>query len=454
MHSPRRWENWETFGPAAREVIIDFYLVHKRPPVQKELTAIGAGWLRNAAQVYHGGYLAVLKRLHIKPNQKHRSKKRRGDWDTFSREARPVIQQLVQQLGHLPSQKELRQAGHHWIVTAAYYHYHGIVDLYERLGYPVQEFRRNWKWEDFARMAKPILEAEITRLGRTPYWHEMKSSACLRRILRPAQQKFGGYRKVLRQLGLAPTPLKCPQRGTGLADWPTFVAACRPFIAQFVAEHGRPPFRPEMKRLGHYRFVAAAVRHHNGYVRALQQMGFTVDPRQVQHPQRGWSSVTNQLQALRKHFPDYLALGVMPSSVMVIRREGGLYAHWVKDERRWSQIASDFGLMDSRPGKRVMLHVQSVKEALSFFEHHHRWPLMRECSPTLRHWRWKKTTTWEKLFSRTTLTKQALDVLVDRWRTHLKWCQQNQPELLRPRTRIMNRLIIARNDSMPTRLSV
>lgn len=454
MKAAQKWQDWEVFAPAAKAVLEEYYFTLHRCPTIKELATGGHRWIANAAIVFHGGYVATLKRLKFPYQRVKRTRRQRANWAVFSRQARAVLDQMVAKLGRLPKQKELKAAGYHWLVTAAYYHHDGLVNVYDRLGYDTTGIQRPWKWKEFAPIAKRIIEAERLRLGRTPYWHEMLAKRSLRWILYPCQEKFGGYRAVLRRLGIPPTEDNNSQRGTGLADWSVFEAAVRPIIDAFVAANGRVPYVPEMKSLGQGRYVSAAGNHHGGYIKALQRMGYPLNALQQRPKHHGWRSVEKQRAALREHFPEHWRLGIMPSSTAIARSLGGLHGYIAREKRTWGEVARSFGLIEARPGLRILHYTRSVIEALDFYETHRRWPKGSEASATLRRLRWSHHMTWGEFFHRTDLTKQAMNILVERWHAHAEWCRHHKPEARLKRIRIMNRLVIVRNgSSAPSRPS-
>lgn len=440
-----RWADWAIFEPAARKYLSNFHRLHHRSPRYRELLAGNGHWFIHASKKYHGGFRHVMARLGFRLAARERPVTRRSNWETFSADAGPIIATYVKRLRRPPTQPELRDDGLHWLVSASNMHHGGLLTVYERLGYNVEHRKSHALWKPFSRAALPILQQLQLQLGHVPLGQEVKAAG-YSWIFNASYQHHGGFRQVLRRLGFKPT-VQRSLSGRGLANWSELERQFKPVLQQFVNQHGRPPFLSELVKLGYKNLYFAARNHHSGYLVSLRRMGFEPDVRQCHNKPQGWSYLPRRRQTIAQNFPEFVRLGIMPSSGMVKRKCPGLCAYWTWRRRKWSLIAAELNLEPYRTGEPMIAHVQAVTEALTFFESHRRWPMWREMSSRLRYFR--QQSSWLQFFNQTSLTKPLLELLAQRWIEHVEWCRRNHPHALRLHMKQMNRIIISRNYLVP-----
>ncbi len=248
---------------------------------------------------------------------------------------------------------------------------------------------------------------------------------------------------------------------SGWKDWELFAPAVRHVLDRISLELNYTPRGYELRARRHQWILSAAYRYHGGYLAVLDRLGWPRPPRRHRPrrpppptdwnrqqangfvPRGFWHQRSHQLHVLRQGYADDLAWGVMPASTRVAKRHAGLAVHWLRSPGGWPAAAAAFNLMTPTDGRRQRIRYAIINEALSFYEHHWRWPHPRECSHSLRFRRWQRGGSWTSVLEGIHFHPRIIERLQSRWKLHYAWAGQHQDQTqVQQATRVINQLII------------
>ena len=214
-----------------------------------------------------------------------------------------VIDDLLEEFGYLPSERQLRRLGRFSLIKVIY-HCGGFRKLRETLGEPVKK-RTTEYWQDFANI-KAELEAIRRQLGHFPSQSELyslKKAALLSAIAR----HHGGLIEVKKSFQVEDTA-----RPRGY--WQIWENAELELEEVIKRNNGEFPGLEIMNQLGYSRLASALQRHHGGINAVRKRMGYG-DP--IQKPANYWKDWNNIVRELEEiiqkvgHFPTYSELNTM-----------------------------------------------------------------------------------------------------------------------------------------------
>lgn len=120
------WKDWDHFAQCIRPIIQGYISRENQVPSGKRLERDGYGWIVSAAQNYHGGYQAVLRRLGLQPPPLPQTGNGLGNPVNFRREFKRVAWMLFQKLGRTPSRRHFLDAGYWGLISAAHRNHGGF----------------------------------------------------------------------------------------------------------------------------------------------------------------------------------------------------------------------------------------------------------------------------------------------------------------------------------------
>ncbi len=164
-------------------------------PSDRKLRELKMNQISRSISKYHGGFSAVRKKMGYKPLE--RPKGYWQNWNNFEKELQPIIDQL----GHFPTQQDLKNFNFQAIIQTFKYH-GGVNTVRNKMGYkPIRKTKGYWEdWDNFEKELQPIIE----QLGHFPTQQEVykfkKSS-----INRAISQYHRGLEAVKQKMGYSET---------------------------------------------------------------------------------------------------------------------------------------------------------------------------------------------------------------------------------------------------------
>ncbi len=169
-----------------------------RMPNDPEMNARGLSSLSEAIRREHGGFDQVRIRLGIQTPLERAPWKH---WNEFQN-VRAAILPIAEELGRMPTAKELHARGQGGLVSAIDQRFGGFREVEKRLGLPESPRKVRGHWQSFEHVATALAPV-IAELGRMPKAKELiargRSSASVAIVSR-----FGGFPAVAVRLGLGP----------------------------------------------------------------------------------------------------------------------------------------------------------------------------------------------------------------------------------------------------------
>lgn len=164
-------------------------------PTKEDFARLGEGALLGAIQAHHGGLRSVARRLGYEPTQVES-----GYWAHFPN-LEAELRRIAEQLGHFPTETELRKMKKGSLCVSAVTHHGGMRAVRARMGYtPIRSDRTDLK--DFS-VVESLLLPVIERLGRFPTGTEMEQLE-LAYLMKAIYQYHHGMVAVCRKMGCDP----------------------------------------------------------------------------------------------------------------------------------------------------------------------------------------------------------------------------------------------------------
>ncbi|MDP9358965.1 MAG: hypothetical protein M3R02_27540 [Chloroflexota bacterium] len=256
-------------------------------------------------------------------------------WKTVE-DLRPHLDPIVEELGRMPTQDELKERGLGYLIDAVqkFGRQHEVA---KALGYRY-EGRRSWtQVEDL----RPHLDPIVVELRRMPSPTELQQRN--QPGLTSAIRKFGGPGQVARLLGYPYFPHK---------SWAE-IEDLRPHLDPIVAEVGRMPSQRELEdrqRLD----LANAIGKFGGFPAVAQALGYP-------HRARGsWRTVED----LQPHLePIAIDLGRMPTARELVERGRTDLTNAIGKLGGYPQVASTLGYFHHAPS--AWTTIESLREPLA-----------------------------------------------------------------------------------------
>ena len=184
------WKNWNNVKVELERIIEST----GHFPTQSEIYCLNKS-LPTRISEYHGGLYKVRERLGYQPKEE----KPRGFWKDFNN-IKKELEQIIQEIGHFPSQKEVVDLGRRGMVGAIVTHFCGLDKLRSKLGYRNRHEKPKGFWKDWNN-AKNELEKIITDIGHFPTAGEFRENYSL---LLALGKYHGGLRRIRELFGYEP----------------------------------------------------------------------------------------------------------------------------------------------------------------------------------------------------------------------------------------------------------
>ncbi len=256
-------------------------------------------------------------------------------WKTIE-DLRPHLDPIVEELGRMPTQDELKMRGCGYLIDAIQ-KFGRQSQVAASLGYPY-EGRTYW---DSVQDLRPHLDPIVAELGRMPSPSELKHRNYPG--LTSAIRKFGGPEQVARLLGYTYFP---PKSWAKIED-------LRPHLDPIVAEVGRMPSQRELEdrqRLD----LANAIGKFGGFPAVAQALGYP-------HRARGsWRT----MEDLQPHLdPIAIELGRMPTARELVERGRTDLTNAIGKLGGYPLVASTLGYSHHAP--TAWTTIESLREPLA-----------------------------------------------------------------------------------------
>ena len=229
--------------------------------------------LGQAMHVHHGGINAVRTRMGYKERIKPF-----GYWEE---NLESVLQKLIEQLGHFPTQEELKKVG--GINRAINLKYGGLIQARKVYGFEeIVKPKGYWRvWENI----EPILKKLIEELGHFPTQNELKENGY--QSVSDALRKYhGGISCVREKMGFE--QLKKPMRYWTLENT---IEECK----RLIEETGNIPTQDRLKELG-LTSLTAAISKYGGMHELREKFG----KKSPERRKRFWRDEKNAVDAYRQ----------------------------------------------------------------------------------------------------------------------------------------------------------
>lgn len=189
--------HWDDFANVERE-IRSIVAEIGRMPNDPEMNARGLSSLSDAIRRRHGGFEAVRVRLEIQVPLERAPWKHWNDFENV----RIALIPVAEELGRMPTAKELHARDHGGLVSAINQRHGGFRVVEKRLGLPESPRKVRGHWHAFEHIAETLAPV-IAELGRMP-----KAKELIARGLSSASvaivSHHGGFPAVAVRLGLGP----------------------------------------------------------------------------------------------------------------------------------------------------------------------------------------------------------------------------------------------------------
>jgi hypothetical protein len=184
--------NLESWSGLRRE-LDKIYALHPKLnrvlPSKVWLLANSHSSISNAIQQYHGGFIAVRQRLKQKLLRKNN-----GYWKVW-KNYNEEMQDIVDTLGHFPTQTELSDLGRNDLIISATRRWMGLGNVRKKMGYEsIRKPKNYWSWENMRDELKKL----VSTLGYFPSQIEFKKMNL--DSLNGAINRHGGMVKVQHRL--------------------------------------------------------------------------------------------------------------------------------------------------------------------------------------------------------------------------------------------------------------
>ena len=245
------WENFERVEDTVRPLVVEL----GRLPTDGELCERGLSTL--ARHIYRklGGFALLRQRLGVPETNV-----RWNDFAEMERGIRPVIDEL----GHMPTQRELQNRKFYGAIRAIQKTHGGFDAVADRLGATYAP-RRRVRSNDFSLVERTIAPI-VEELGRMPTSDEIKSRGAAW-LVRAIITHHGGFAAVEVRLGLCGDGRKRPKNFWG--DFANVEAS----IVPVIAELGRMPRKRELEERG-LNSLNNAIASHGGFPAVAARLGF------------------------------------------------------------------------------------------------------------------------------------------------------------------------------------
>ena len=297
-----------------------------RLPSYNELAACGASYLVDAIAKF-GGPARVSDALgyaYLGPRSWERPE-----------DLRPDLDEIVGQLGRMPTKRELFRQGRA-DVASAIRKFGGFASIATRFGYPYSPMQSWNNVEDL----RPHLDPMVLELGRMPTSPEL--AARVRIDIARAIGKFGGFPEVAKLLGYGYASLK---------PWKS-VQDLTEHLDPIVAELGRMPTIPELSARGRSDLINA-IRKFGGMPKVAAAMGYPYDS------PRSWSDVED----LRPYLNPIVAeLGRMPKTPELAARGCSFLVDAIQKLGGFSTVAETLGF--AYESRRLWTTVEDLRPHL------------------------------------------------------------------------------------------
>ncbi len=286
-----------------------------RFPSQKFLIKNGEGSLVAAIQNYHGGMMAVRKKLGVEYDQNPYGTLQ--SWDWLEQQLKEIIDKND---GELPSYTALTKMGRHDIKHSIGKYHGGFNIVRKKLGYePLQISRglaRDWKWLS-SELEKVIIQNKdefpsLTRLS------ELDRND----IVGAMGRYHGGVNKVRKRMGYD------QERNTPdqLSDWKWMQNQLKTIIKGNKNEF---PTQGYLAKKGRTDLTNAIGKYHGGFNAIRQRMGYELKQMPKGYLQ-DWANIESDLKRIIKklgHFPSSKELEKLGKSSIaygIIKYHGGI----------------------------------------------------------------------------------------------------------------------------------
>lgn len=188
---PNYWKDWKNFESEMDGVIrqIGYF------PTQRELRELKRQDLLKGAR-HHGTYIEIKEKFGFTTKTKPI-----GYWIIWSN-VESELKNIIEQLGHFPSQKELTNLGYSSLSVAVQNH-GGVDEVRNRLGYDKVRTEDKYfsQWENI----EPLLR-ECMKNGNLPSPNELRKDG-KDHLVRGVYTYHGGFQQVREKLGLKKSKL-------------------------------------------------------------------------------------------------------------------------------------------------------------------------------------------------------------------------------------------------------
>ncbi len=276
------WKKWDTRKKELEKIINQLGHFPKR----SELKGYDSN-LYHALMRHDGGINSVRNKMGFKPTRN--SKDYWQNWNNLEKELQPIIDQL----GHFPTDDELRKLGKSSIASAFQYH-DGINAVRKKLSYESKQKPRNfWQnWNNLEKELKPI----IKKLGHFPSDQELESIK-MTVISYAICNYHGGMNSVRQKFGYQPL-----ERLKGYwQNWNNLEKELQPIITRL----GHFPTQKDLKKIN-FQSLNLGFRYHGGLNAVKERLGYQIE----QKPNGYWKDFENLEKELQPiitqlgHFPN------------------------------------------------------------------------------------------------------------------------------------------------------